>query len=471
MEFTSPGFLIFLAAAAVLFRLCPSRFGPAFLLLASCTFYFTFDPALAALILAVTGIIYFAALRIEGSDGESVPPLLVMGVGGLVAYLSLFKIAQALRLGHVLIPLGISYYVFKLISYLIDVYWKTIPAERNFLRLAAFVSFFPQIVAGPIQRAETFLPQAKELRKPGADFVTLGIVRILIGFLKKLVVADNLAVFVNYGFAHTQTASGVPNWIGFYIFPLQLYADFAGLSDIAIGAGLLFGIRGPENFDRPFFGVNISEFWRRWHMSLTNWLKDYVFTPLRMALRNWGNFGLAVSLSVNMILIGLWHGFTLAFLIFGVLNAVYIVADALTAQSRRRYYKRHPRADRFTSLAGPVLTYHLIALAAVFARAASFAQGVHLLSGLMRWPAALGGVLREMLAFPNHYAWIGFPALVLAELLDSLRRTWFENRSLTQSPRPFRWSVYATAIITSAFLVLALLARRSDANPFFYAMF
>ncbi len=172
--------------------------------------------------------------------------------------------------------------------------------------------------------------------------VLLGLQRILLGYFKKFVVADHLSILVNFVYGHVYS-SGMPLILGFYAFPLQMYADFAGLTDIAIGSAWLFGIETPENFNAPFSAASPSEYWRRWHITLTTWLTDYVFTPLRMWFRAWGTVGLVLCLFINMILIGAWHGFRFTYVMFGAIHAIYLSVDALTARARKKYYPRTPR--------------------------------------------------------------------------------------------------------------------------------
>lgn len=339
---------------------------------------------MALALAAATAICYLAALRIEQlrSDGRTTW-LLIATVGSLVLYICYFKLLGVLASGtSVAVPLGISYYTFRLISYMLDVHWGKIEAERSPVRFAAFVAFFPHLVAGPIQRADEFLPQVRLDRAEWSSQLWRGLARILLGLFKKMAVADPLLLLTSYGFAHAGESSAVPGLLAFYLFPLQLYMDFAALTDIAIGVGLLFGIESPENFDRPFLAPNITEFWRRWHMSLTGWLRDYVFMPLRMALREWGNYGLVLSLTINMMLIALWHGFSSSFLVFGLIHSTYLIVDTLSWPYRKRYYKTHTLAAKVAALVGPVFTYHLVAIANVFFRVPTFSDGAQLLSSL-----------------------------------------------------------------------------------------
>jgi len=422
---------------------------------------------LAALI-GTTIICYFSAITIERHriDGHSTAWLISI-VGALILYLCFFKIKGLLG-GSLLVPLGVSYYTFRLISYLIDVHWGKIKAERNFLNFAAYVAFFPHLIAGPIQRADDFLPQIHFKRQLVSPSFFRGITRIMLGLFKKLVVADQLALLTNYGFLHAGESSSVPSMLAFYLFPLQLFMDFAALTDIAIGVGLLFGIESPENFDRPFTAPNISEFWRRWHMSLTGWLRDYVFMPVRMSLRDWGNIGLAFSLTINMMLIAFWHGFRLSFLTFGLIHSFFIIIDVFSLPYRKRYYKNHLIAAQLAAFFGPIFTYHIVALANVFFRASTFSEGYRLLGGLFTGVENFGESLFRVSV--DDRAWISLPLAGLAILGDWGIKRLPASLSLIQR-RWIRWAVFVNTSFVCFFILMLLAAGNHESSPFLYENF
>jgi D-alanyl-lipoteichoic acid acyltransferase DltB (MBOAT superfamily) len=295
----------------------------------------------------------------------------------------------------VLAPLGLSYYVFKMVGYLLDVYWGKLPAQRNFVSTALYAAFFPQIVSGPIQRAGSFFDQIEKIKTPDPDQFMVGLRRILFGLVKKVAIADQLSVLVGNVHRDPSGFSPLELLAGAYCFSIQLYADFSGITDIAIGIGLLFGMKGPENFDLPYSSSNIQMFWRRWHMSLTTWLTDYLFTPLRMSLRNMGQVGLCVAIFINMIAIGLWHGLTWTYLAFGILNGIYMTVSALTLKRRNLFFKTRPRLAPIRAFAGPLLTFHLVVLSHIFFRAVTFPSALNYIAGLIpRWRGSAVPVIR-----------------------------------------------------------------------------
>jgi alginate O-acetyltransferase complex protein AlgI len=471
VSFTSVEFLLWLAVLAALYRAFPAKFRFAFLLISSYLFYYYSAGLLATILLAGVSLFTFAiGIWISRSRGrKTIALVLPIAIISLTAYLLLFKVEAALHPQGVvrwIMPLGLSYYTFKLISYVLDVYWDKMPAQRQLVPFLAYVAFFPQIVAGPIQRPDDFSAQHP---RPGPVLPAFS--RIAWGLAKKLIVADHLAPAVAYAFSHT-TISHAPLWIGFYLWPLQLYADFSGLTDIAIGAGLLFGIRGPENFDRPFVASNIAEFWRRWHMSLTHWLVDYLFTPLRMATRAIGNVGLVLSITINMIAIGLWHGLSWGFFVFGVLHSVFMSVNALTTRLRKSWFKKHGDWDTAGTWLGRILTFHLVAGSLVFFRARSVADAITLLRNMLLGAGhGLAGL--KLLDYSTlHSLLFGLVGYLILELCEQRRpdrwlRNWCES-----GPRFARWSVYGAVTILLIFGFALLLANGGGTkNPFIYAIF
>jgi D-alanyl-lipoteichoic acid acyltransferase DltB (MBOAT superfamily) len=244
-------------------------------------------------------------------------------------------------------------------------------------------------------------------------------------------------------------------WVMAYLFPLQLYVDFSALTDIGIGVAAIFGIRAPENFAFPFFASSISEFWRRWHMSLTRWLGDYVFTPLRMATRRFGNTGLASSIAVNMVLIGMWHAISFGWLLFGLINAVFLTADALTGRFLRRIYKRRPWTSRFADAVGPVLVFHMIALSLVCFRAQTLSDTGYFFGNLLvGLNAPIAGLKQLFYSYGRGRCAYDFAALCGFVLLESglyLRsRRWAPLVAIPrflELPRAVRWGVYYLALL------------------------
>jgi alginate O-acetyltransferase complex protein AlgI len=470
MEFVSIEFVCFLTLSVICVRLSPPRWRSHVLLVASYLFYCTWNWRMAALLFAATGASYLAALQVKKNAAHARATLTFAIVSLLILVLIFFKLRPLLHAqGNIAIPLGLSYYTFRLVGYLLDVYWGKCEPVQEFVPFAAYVAFFPHIIAGPIQRASSFIPQFRNV--DAGKFRTLeGLLRIAIGFAKKSIVADNLGLFVGWAYSHLSAGSAVPGLVALYLYPLQLYADFSGLTDIAIGSGLLLGIEAPENFDAPFSAKSITEFWRRWHMTLTAWLRDYVFIPLRMVTRDWGKFGLAFSLTINMLLIGLWHGVTAGFVAYGLLQAVFLVFEAFTVSKRQRFYDGHPTADRIADWLGPIYVFQVIAFGTLCFRAPSFGSIAQLFAGLGSDFRGAAANLAALTQPPNHHAWIALPAFALITLADAYRRRHgFALPAVT--PRYVRWSVYSGVTTMWLLIAMTLLASERGADPFVYGLF
>jgi len=473
VTFTSFKFLLIFPLLVGIYYVLPQRCRVLFLLIASYAFV-GLTSVRAAAAMAVATIFTFLAGKYAGDTGSQQRSYFAFlaTISILTLCLCFFKITAVLplgRFGRLAAPLGLSYYTFKLMSYVIDVYWGKIEPARNFTEFATAIAFFPQIAAGPIQRPADFLSQLP----PTQTALWMGLSRMAWGMGKKLLIADNLAPTVGYIFSHTHTLHGASLLAGFYLFPLQMYADFSALTDIALGLGLIFGIVGPENFNRPFTASSISDFWRRWHMSLTNWLADYVFTPLRMATRSAGSAGLALSITINMLAVGLWHGFTLGYLVFGALNAAYLVGDVLTARRRTQFFKANPTFDRPGTWAGWLLTAHLFCLAMVFFRANHVGDALRLLAGMWSGLGTLSSDPASLAAATGTQTLlIGLAGYAILELAERFRPDLWWRRIEGTTPPWVYWSVrlaIATCVLAGIFLVT--IRQGGHDSPFLYQVF
>lgn len=474
MDFTTLSFLGFLMTVTIAYNVCPAKGRVLLLASASYAYYCTWNVKGAILLLVTTSAAYLAARAIEAArSNQRRICILRISLIGLLVPLAAFKLAPFLReILHqpLWIQLGISYYTFKAISYVMDVFWKEIPAERNYISFVAFLAFFPQLVAGPIQRSESFVCQIKKAQRADWHCVIWGIQRVLLGLFKKFMVADNLGVLVNYIYSHIG-ATGTPMVLGFYLYPLQLYADFSGLTDIAIGAASMIGIRSPENFEAPFISPNPTVFWRRWHITLSALLMDYVYTPLRMATRNMGNTGLVLSIYITMLLIGLWHGFRWTYVLFGLIHGTYIAVDGLTSRTRKRYYKVHPTIGKMTDWFGPLAMFHLVALSFIFFRAETVSDAFNLLhhvgSGIESWSAEFN----KLISMDGRRILVGLAGYAVIEIADCLRRHGSQGDCIRFMSPWKRWMVYYSTITAAVIFTLLMTGLQVTRVTFIYAMF
>ncbi|HEY1870111.1 MAG TPA: MBOAT family O-acyltransferase, partial [Chitinophagaceae bacterium] len=240
-----------------------------------------------------------------------------------------------------ILPIGISFYTFMALGYAIDVYHGEIKPERNFFIVALFLSFFPTILSGPIERASNMLPQFKGKLVFDYAKVVGGFQQMLWGFFMKLVIANRIAILVNFIYADFEHQSGGSLFMGVLLYPIQVYADLGGYSLIAIGAANVLGINVMQNFRRPFFATSMSEFWRRWHISLISWLTDYIYTPLSFNLRKFRMFGIVIALMLTFLISGIWHGAGLTFIFWGLLQGSFLSIEAVTNKRRSNFLKKN----------------------------------------------------------------------------------------------------------------------------------
>lgn len=390
MPFNSVHFLLFFPAICVCYAFLAvkakgSRPSQCLLLAASLYFYASWKPAYLLLILTSVVITWLAGLGMERFPGRK-KAVLITSLALNLAILFFFKYynwlagTASLPLLNVALPVGISFYTFQAVGYSIDVYRGTLRAERDFITYALFVTFFPQLVAGPIERAENLLPQFKA--KACFDYrrITDGLKLMAWGLFLKIVIADRMAVYVNAVYRYVDDAYGTALLLATVCFAVQVYADFAGYSGIAIGAAQVLGFRLMKNFDHPYFSASVPEFWRRWHISLSSWLRDYIYIPLGGSRVSRPRHYL--NLLTTFLISGIWHGASWHFVAWGALHGIFMAASRLTAPVRRKIRLALGLEDsergirRFWKPFQVLTTFCLICAGWVFFRAPGLSQAL-----------------------------------------------------------------------------------------------
>lgn len=396
MLFTSLRYVLFLAVTVLLFYLLPGRGQRLALLGANYVFYMWWKPAFGALLLAGTLVTYLAARAIQCRLWGRKKLWVTVGVGYLLGQLALWKYADFFLQGlsallgrepgpglGLLLPIGISFYSFAAAGYLFDVYRGKMEAERSFVDCALFLSFFPSILSGPIPRGRELLPQFKYRHTPSFPRMREGLLRFVWGAAKKLVAADHLLILVNTAFASPESFTGGQLLFAAVAYSLYIYLDFASYTDMAIGSAWILGFELPENFNAPYCARTVQDFWRRWHISLTSWFREYLFFPLggsRVSKwRTWLNILIVFAVS------GLWHGAAVTFIIWGLLNGFFQVIGQITAPSRRALRERlHVKEDSLLHIAVQVLiVFGLMTFAWIFFRASSLDQAVFIIKRIL----------------------------------------------------------------------------------------
>ncbi len=296
---------------------------------------------------------------------------------GFIKILSIFGASTTHNTLSILLPLGISFFTFQTLGYLIDIYNEEIESSNNLLEFSIFVSYFPKILSGPIERASKMIPQIQERRFFSYHVFVDGLRQILWGLFAKIVIAENCAAIVNPIFSNYETQPGSILILGAFFYAIQLYADFSGYSNMAIGISKLFGIQLMRNFATPFFSTNISDFWRKWHISLTTWMMDYVFTPLSFSLRNYHKKGLIISIIATFVLVGFWHGANWTFIFYGLLHGFYFIPLVYSGNmNKSEIVAKGKILPSFVELVKMILLFVLIMLTDIFFRANSVFEAI-----------------------------------------------------------------------------------------------
>lgn len=373
------------------------------LLASSYLFYGMVDCRMCALLLVATGIFYFLGISIANNNGknEKVASKLttigvLLGVGLLFYFkyldffieqfgilLSSIGFQNNLSTFGILMPLGISFFTFKLIAYVIEVHRETLEPSRDPIAFGTFIAFFPTIMSGPIDQPGKFLPQLNINRTWRYDNFSDGIKRIFWGMFLKMCIADQLSGYTSAVFGNYEHHNGTSLVIAAVLYYFEMYADFAGYSDMAIGTSQLLGLSISENFNRPLFAQNISEYWRRWHISLTSWITQYVYMPLNLVFRNWGMIGICLAAIINTIVIGAWHGANWTYIIFGLYHGVIIASIVLFEKRRKKLEKTYSlKKKSWYKNSRMLLTFILVTIGMVLFRSKSLGDFWGLLSSI-----------------------------------------------------------------------------------------
>lgn len=499
MLFNSLEFLVFFPVVTILYFLMPTlRIRNILLLIASYFFYMQYKPEYGLLMLFSTLINYIAALQMDKArdritdkagnkaGGKAVDitgqkklwmAISIVGTLGVLFFFKYFNFFNSSLRGvlawfdisyqptalDIILPVGISFYTFQTMSYSIDVYRGDLPAERDFIDLALYVSFFPQLVAGPIERSTNLLHQFKTYHDFDAKRVSSGLRLMVYGFFKKVVIADRLAVIVDTVYNNPSGYDGVYYIIATVAFAIQIYCDFSGYSDIARGSARIMGFELMHNFDRPYFSKSVTEFWRRWHISLSSWFRDYLYFPLGGSRK--GYFRPLLNLFIIFLASGLWHGASWTFVIWGALNGVAIVIEKILGIGKRAGkpgYIEQRRQERrnqsvfvrffkaFLGIIPTVLTFVFTCFTWVFFRARSVGEAFYMLPRFLQGfdTFDLGKRLgtRTILGLDYWEFFTAIGVVILLFMIEALQGVKSPAKALDRMPTPMRLVVYSLSL-------------------------
>ncbi|WP_338433106.1 MBOAT family O-acyltransferase [Clostridium tyrobutyricum] len=495
MSFSSVQFLIFFPIVVILYFLIPYKLRWIWLLIASYYFYISYNPKYVALIFTTTIITYIIGLLMEKSNlikdkkrSIKVKKFLVFlsvssNIGilalfkyynffstSLIHFLSKFNISVHMPTFDFLLPVGISFYTFQALSYTIDVYRQDVKVEKNLGRYALFVSFFPQLLSGPIQKSKNFIHQIDERHYFDYNRVKNGVILMMWGYFQKTMVADRIGQLVNTVYSSPGNYKGFEIVIATVFFGFQLYCDFSAYSNIAIGAAQVMGFSLSKNFERPYFSKSIREFWRRWHMSLTSWFMDYLYFPLGGS--RCSKLRKHFNVMVVFVISGLWHGAGFTFLIWGLLHGTYYIIEDMLKPVKNKFIKRfNIKTNIFIyKLIQVIITFGLVDFAWLFFRANSFKSSLVLIKNMVYFNPEIfinGSLYKLGLDHLNFL--VAILSLVIVLIVDLFqRREGISDKLLTKNI-VFRWSLYLASVL----IILIFGAYGSDYNveQFIYSQF
>ncbi len=493
MSFDSLQFLVFFVVMFFLYySVVPDRYRWLLLLLGSCYFYMAYIPKFILILFFLITVDYVLGIQISKATGHRRKIFLVMSIIANLGTLFFFKyfnffnenvavIAQLIHWNYPLVlldialPLGLSFHVFQSLSYVIEVYKGKQEPERHYGIYALYVMFFPQLVAGPIERPQQLLHQFHESHSFDYAKIRRGFELMLWGFFKKLVIADRIGLLVDHIYSNISGTNGVSVIIAAVFFAYQIYCDFSGYSDIAVGTALVFGYDLVNNFERPYASRSIAELWQRWHISLSSWLKDYLYYPLAFAGKKITKARIYLSIFITFVLIGLWHGANWTYVIFGTLQGVYMIFSSWTA-SARNFISRAARLVNHKALRQiwqTGVTFFLFTVSLVFFRAADMPQAFQVFG--KAWYAIAHPVEEyasrasifsySSLGITTKFFLIIIVAIIFMEFVQYLQAKKGTRFILENKSRLVRWSAYYGLVFS--ILVVGYLG----AEPFIYFKF
>ena len=461
MSFASVEFLIFFSIFIPLYFALPSRLRVGAILIASYIFYAYWNATYIFLIVGSTLIDYFVGLALERTTHQRHRQLyLATSLTTNLAVLALFKYylfftttltdigemiggSWAFPTLYLVLPVGISFYTFQSMSYSIEVYRGAQKAEKSFTKFAAYIAFFPQLVAGPIERPDNILPQFDKEQSIDYQRIASGMRLILWGLVKKVVIADYLAPYVNTVYATPQSYTGLPLLIATFFFSFQIYCDFSAYSDMAIGTARVMGFKLMDNFRQPYFATSVSQFWRRWHISLSTWFRDYLYIPLG------GNRVSQTRQLFNMMVVflasGLWHGANLTFVFWGFLHGLYVVIESFLGRHRSTENR-----SKIATVGRIITTFLLTMLAWIFFRATTIYDGFYIVSNIFNF-VGIGTSIASPIIENGSIAGGTYLITSFSLILFLLAADWVDMKYglldvIEKLPRAIRWAIYYTAV-------------------------
>ena len=407
--------------------------------MSSCIFIGYYHIAFLIIALLISLATFFLGKWVGQSKHEKdTKRIYISGLCFLITGWLAFRYANLLPGVHWLFPLGISFYTFQALSYLTEIYWKEEEPEENLADFMIYMLFFMKFLSGPIERARDMLPQLKSGKPVAYPSIVYGMKLIVVGLIKKLILADYISPYIDGIFNSIHTASGIQLLMACLLYPVELYGDFSGYTDIALGGACMLGFKLSPNFNRPFIAQTTAEFWRRWHMSLSFWVRDYLYLPLSSGMRRWGQWGVFLSLSLTFAGLGAWHGAGWNYIIYGLIQGLIIFYEMKTAMIRNKI-KNWIGNPLFATLS-ILRTYLLFAFSLIFFRLESVSDALYYIRNISfsthaSWKEVSIGI-------PDHNCIVAGSALVLILVYEYFMSKRDLLEALEKQPMLVRWSIY-----------------------------
>lgn len=439
MSFISLNFVTLFVCTFLLYYTLPPKYRKAILLLSSCIFIGYYHIAFLIIALLISLATFFLGKWVGQSKHEKdTKRIYISGLCFLITGWLAFRYANLLPGVHWLFPLGISFYTFQALSYLTEIYWKEEEPEENLADFMIYMLFFMKFLSGPIERARDMLPQLKSGKPVAYPSIVYGMKLIVVGLIKKLILADYISPYIDGIFNSIHTASGIQLLMACLLYPVELYGDFSGYTDIALGGACMLGFKLSPNFNRPFIAQTTAEFWRRWHMSLSFWVRDYLYLPLSSGMRRWGQWGVFLSLSLTFAGLGAWHGAGWNYIIYGLIQGLIIFYEMKTAIIRNKI-KNWIGNPLFTTLS-IFRTYLLFAFSLIFFRLESVSDALYYIRNISfsthaSWKEVSIGI-------PDHNCIVAGSALVLILVYEYFMSKRDLLEALGKQPMLVRWGIY-----------------------------
>ena len=439
MSFISLNFVTLFVCTFLLYYTLPPKYRKAILLLSSCIFIGYYHIAFLIIALLISLATFFLGKWVGQSKHEKdTKRIYISGLCFLITGWLAFRYANLLPGVHWLFPLGISFYTFQALSYLTEIYWKEEEPEENLADFMIYMLFFMKFLSGPIDRARDMLPQLKSGKPVAYPSIVYGMKLIVVGLIKKLILDDYISPYIDGIFNSIHTASGIQLLMACLLYPVELYGDFSGYTDIALGGACMLGFKLSPNFNRPFIAQTTAEFWRRWHMSLSFWVRDYLYLPLSSGMRRWGQWGVFLSLSLTFAGLGAWHGAGWNYIIYGLIQGLIIFYEMKTAMICNKI-KNWIGNPLFTTLS-ILRTYLLFAFSLIFFRLESVSDALYYIRNISfsthaSWKEVSIGI-------PDHNCIVAGSALVLILVYEYIMSKRDLLEALEKQPMLVRWGIY-----------------------------